>query len=858
VDIFVSQVSQFLQTLDISAVGQIFNIDSTGALVADSTGESMFSDSTGTGQLNRISGQDSKSAIIRESSQFLLKKYGAFQNIPPGLQQLELTINGEKQFLQLLPINDQYGLQWVVAVVVPESAYMAQITHNNDVTFEIVIAALAIVFIINITTTERIIRRVSQLNHFAQAIAKGQWNHDHLPLSKINELDSLATSFHQMHSQLYQTLKNLTVEIDERKRVEHILRQSEGYLRSLVDSQATFTIRINMKGNISYCNERYATQFQWLEPSLIGATVLNMILAEDHEKMQQGIIQCESCVGTPVQVELRQLTPNDSQFWTHWELMAVPDSEGVVTEIQCVGIDITQQKLAEAELQALNASLEQRVIDRTFELEQTKNRLEAIFNHSDYGIVLVNVQDGIQQANLAFETLFGATRDGYLGAKLSTFVEADYVTLIESNVQKVAALRQVQRLELLGKRCDSLSFEIEISLAPISHFEEAVTNLVCIIHDISERKKSEIALRASEERFRRFIEMAPIAVVAANQDGELVLSNHETEALFGYAPDELSGQPMEVLIPEKAQVVYSDHQTNFMAGSETHRKQSLELAGQRKDGSKFPVDIKLTHVDLPEGSLELAYIVDITQQKMAETALKQALAHEKELGDFKTRFISIASHEFRTPLATILATTETLTFYRDKLDDAKINDRLDKIKQQVRHLTHIMEDVLQLSKMQAKRVQYKPIQGDLAALCGDIVEEFEVQAQYRGRILYEFTTRSVLLKYDVHLMRQIIGNLISNALKYSPAEKNIYITLAHDSTDVTLKVRDEGIGIPPNDLNHLFEAFHRASNVGTISGTGLGLSITKQAIELHKGTITVESQVGIGTTFIVTIPKPVD
>jgi len=227
---------------------------------------------------------------------------------------------------------------------------------------------------------------------------------------------------------------------------------------------------------------------------------------------------------------------------------------------------------------------------------------------------------------------------------------------------------------------------------------------------------------------------------------------------------------------------------------------------------------------------------------------------EKELGELKSRFVSMASHEFRTPLATILALTETLRAYRHRLTEEQIEQRLVKMQEQVDHLRDIMEDVLHLARLQARRAEFNPVQLDLDSLCRSVLDEFESQPVIRQRLVYSCDDALHEVKLDRKLMRQIISNLVSNAVKYSPNDTPIEITLAYQAAMLVLSVRDQGIGIPAADLKRLFEPFHRADNVGTIAGTGLGLTIAKESVELHAGTIAVESQVGIGTTFTVRIP----
>jgi len=190
------------------------------------------------------------------------------------------------------------------------------------------------------------------------------------------------------------------------------------------------------------------------------------------------------------------------------------------------------------------------------------------------------------------------------------------------------------------------------------------------------------------------------------------------------------------------------------------------------------------------------------------------------------------------------------------MDEAQINKRLDKIRLQVNTMKEIMDDVLQLARMQAKRIEFRPANSDLNALCQDIIDEFQGRPDYHERIIFRGLEKPIMLYVDLHLMRRIIGNLVSNALKYSPPDSAIHLTLSQDGESVRCQVTDHGIGIPADDLKHLFEPFHRAANVGDIAGTGLGLSIAREAVLTHGGSIEVESEVGQGTTFTVVRELP--
>ncbi|MCX6050151.1 MAG: HAMP domain-containing sensor histidine kinase [Chloroflexi bacterium] len=197
---------------------------------------------------------------------------------------------------------------------------------------------------------------------------------------------------------------------------------------------------------------------------------------------------------------------------------------------------------------------------------------------------------------------------------------------------------------------------------------------------------------------------------------------------------------------------------------------------------------------------------------------------------------------------------ETLRAYRHKLADEQIEERLGHIQEQVGYLKTIMEDVLQLARLQARRAEFNPVQLNLDALCRSILDELQNPLDGPPRLSY--TSNDVIgeMNLDKKLMRQLITNLVSNALKYSPEAKPVQVNLQTTSSMIVFQVSDQGIGIPTADLKHLFQPFHRAANVGVIAGTGLGLAITKEAVERHGGTITVESQVGVGTTFTVNLP----
>ncbi len=245
----------------------------------------------------------------------------------------------------------------------------------------------------------------------------------------------------------------------------------------------------------------------------------------------------------------------------------------------------------------------------------------------------------------------------------------------------------------------------------------------------------------------------------------------------------------------------------------------------------------------------------------AEARLRVGLETEEklrkkaeELSDKKTRHLSIASHELRNPLTTILLSAETLAFNLDKWDDQKKLRYLHFIQGAAENMNRVIEDVLVMGRAEAGKLEFKPALLDLENFCRNLVEELLLGSGRQHRLIFTRTGTHRATVMDKQLLRHILINLLSNAIKYSPTGSIINFTLTYQAGNAVFRIQDAGIGIPPEDMHRLFEPFYRCSNVESISGNGLGLAIVKKAVDLHRGEIAVESEVGAGTTFTVTIP----
>jgi PAS domain S-box-containing protein len=364
----------------------------------------------------------------------------------------------------------------------------------------------------------------------------------------------------------------------------------------------------------------------------------------------------------------------------------------------------------------------------------------------------------------------------------------------------------------------------------------------------------EESLRANERRFRGLFENNNDAVFIIGLDNIILAANTRAVNMLRYPVDEIVGShASRFTVAEAGDSSAESMFPDFSCGSVP----IYERQFRRADGSIIEAEINVALVCGNDGRpMHIQSIVrDITERKRIEHELRESLAREKELGDMKMRFVSIVSHEFRTPLATIQAASDVLRYYSVKMTPDQIDLRFDKIQSTVKHMVSLLEDVLTLGQAQSGVLiaNLEPI--NLVEFCQTVLDDLRAGNTKGGEIMFACNAvGAISVDADIKLLRQIITNLVTNARKYSPNGAPVQVRLTGSVTSAVIEVVDSGIGIPEDDQKHLFEAFYRASNTGTISGTGLGLAITKRAVELHAGTISVKSTVGVGTTFIVTLP----
>lgn len=384
---------------------------------------------------------------------------------------------------------------------------------------------------------------------------------------------------------------------------------------------------------------------------------------------------------------------------------------------------------------------------------------------------------------------------------------------------------------------------------------EDVTELMvakqALVQRASEAELLLSALKASRDYIEKTIQSMADVLLVTTTSGKIKTINPAAENLFGYRQFELIDRSISLVIPDE------DFLHQFGQKQQSLQENNLpriEVTCKTKCGQDIIIEFCRSNIQTEiENVKDFVYIGrDITERKRAEAEMQKTLQRERELNELKSRFISVASHEFRNPLSAIQMAADLLETYGSAFTETEKYQHFHHIKDAVKQMTTLLDDVLILGKVDARKEKFNPILVDLEQLCRSFAEDMQMIDRYQHILSFRCQGSCREAWVDPKLLRHIFVNLLSNALKYSPAGSTVDFCLTYRGKQAIFAVQDRGIGIPPEDQLRLFQTFHRAGNVGDRPGTGLGLSIAKRYVDLHGGTISFSSKVGIGTIFQVT------
>lgn len=622
----------------------------------------------------------------------------------------------------------------------------------------------------------------------------------------------------------------VTRDITERKLAEKSLLR----LLKAIESTSDAVSIAEISGQLSYVNPAFIDIFDYTESQLNANEGLstNFQTKEVFKRVFETVHRGESWRG-----EVMMQSRSGESLHIDLRTDAIKDDTGQIVSVVSIYTDITQRKLIEEGL---------RLRDRAIAA-------------SSNGIVIADVtspDSSIIYVNPAFERLTGYSAAEVMGQNFLLLQGAD---INQPGLKELSNAMQSGQdcTVILRNSCqDGSIFWHELNISPVYDIDGYLTHYIGIQTDITERQQAETALLVSQERLQYLLTCSPAVIYTckAHEDFGAIFISENVKAMIGYEAREFiqsSDFWLTHLHPEDAPKVIAER-----SRASEQSDYSLEYRFLHQDGIyRWVYDQGKVVWDEAGNPLELVgYWADITNRKQLEQELRIALETEKELNELKSRFISMTSHEFRTPLSTILSSSELLEHYSHKWTHEKQLTHLHRIQAAVNRMTEMLNDILVIGKGEAGKLEYRPLLFDLVKYCRQLVEEVRLNLKSQHLVNFSSQYQSISCYMDEKLLGHILSNLLSNALKYSPDGSLVNFNLSFQEGQAVFEIQDEGIGIPEEDMPRLFESFHRARNVGNILGTGLGLAIVKKCVDIHQGRINVNTLLGVGSNFTVTLP----
>ncbi|WP_199248518.1 PAS domain S-box protein [[Phormidium] sp. ETS-05] len=618
------------------------------------------------------------------------------------------------------------------------------------------------------------------------------------------------------------SLIGIVEDISVEKQVQAALEKSEGRYRSLVSAMSEGVVFQDAKGKIITCNQAALNILGLSLTEILGSTSFDSswrAIREDGMPFpgEEHPAMVTLRTGQPCSNVIMGLEKSDGAIvWIsiNSEPVLSPDGnlDGVVTSFT----NITKRKLDENILRRQEA------------------QLEAIVNNIYDALLIVDADGIIRFVNPAAMNLFARDRDLLISQKLGLpLSDTAEISIVQPSGETRVGEMKVTSVDWEGENAFLIS-----------------------LRDITQRRQAELKLRQTSARLEYLLSSSPSVIYTCPSDSLefCTFISDNVRELTGYQPESFLTEPdfwATHIHPEDAPNVFAQlHQLANLG----HLTLEYRFLCQDNKYRWLRDEVKLLLEPRTDTGECIGSLIDITTAKLAEEEVIKALELERELTELKSRFISMTSHEFRTPLAVIKSSAQILHRY-----DFPREDQLEEIEQilsSVDRMTQLLEDVLFLGKAEAGKMGFNPTRFDLREFCQTLCQQIQASQSVNLNLSLgcEIDCGYTHVTMDEKRLWQILSNLLSNAIKYSPEGGEVNLTVTCQGEKVIFEISDQGIGIPPSDQAHLFESFHRGGNVGAIPGTGLGLAIVKKSVDLHRGTITCTSSVGMGTKFTVTLP----
>ncbi len=583
---------------------------------------------------------------------------------------------------------------------------------------------------------------------------------------------------------------------------------------------------------IVYVNEAFTRMTGYTAQEVLGKTP-RILQGEKTNRRQLNKIRTAITKFQPIQIELINYHKDGSEFWVELSIVPIADEKGYYTHLLSIQRDVSDRKEAEAALkdsETRNQALLNAIPDLMFRLSRQGTFLDFRARAQD----LLMKPEEIIGTNLAQSTM-----------------PPPVVSLIKKAISQALATGEVQSIEYSLPLPDRLHY-YEARLA-----ESGLDEVVAMVRDITERKQVEEKLRENHQFIQRIADTTPgILYIYDLKKQQNVYVNRSVVEFLGYP--------------------VTNQRQKYLSKKLFHPEDFLEINQHLKNLNSCPdqtiAEIEYRILDAKgkwrwfnsrntvftrnsDGTLKqiVGVAQDITEHKIAQET-RLALEKEKELSKLQLRFFSMISHEFRTPLSTILMSAQILEHNTAQKPTTKTLRNLHRIQTSVKHMLHLLEDLLTINRAESGKLEFNPQRIVLEDFIVQIIENIHLAHNHKFQFEVSNSCQDNIMYLDGKLLWFILSNLISNAIKYSPGDYPVRLEVFCQNKLAIFRIRDRGIGIPTEDIPNLFEPFRRGQNVGILTGSGLGLTVVKKCVDLHGGTIEVKSEVGVGTIVTVKLP----
>lgn len=665
-------------------------------------------------------------------------------------------------------------------------------------------------------------------------------------------------------------------DISDRKETELALRETENFLElffcqsiegfffMMLDSPVEWNDTVDKEKVLDYVfahqrvtkvNDAMLAQYQATREEFIGRT-LNDLFA--HNLAYGREILRPLFDNGKLELISDERDMNGNQIWIEGEYICLYDDQGRITGHFGVQRDISDRYRAEAALRESEQRFRQ-IAENSHEIFwiATDDRQKMLYVNPAYEIISGYSCHSLYKDPLGWIDKIIHPDDRYrvLGTIMQQILDPHEIS------HEYRIVRPDGTIRWLWER-----------IFPIGNEAGEIYRQAGLISDITLRKEIEETLRVTQERLGYLITTNPAVIYSLEPWGNCrtTFISDNVKTLLGYEPEEFFQQPdfwIQHIHPDDRDrmtiSIESEWHPDKTISHEYRFRTALGQYRWMRDEHRLILDDRGNPLEV------VGYLADITERKQAEEEIRKSIQKERELNALKSRFITMTSHEFRTPLATILSSADLLEVYVETGAVEKSSQHIERIQSAAEHLTNMLNDILEIAHAETRQQDFQPAAVDLAAFCREIIAEINIRYSHQRSISFICTSESEehlsAASVDTILIRQILVNLLSNALKYSAADAQVELELIYFkqilnkssnrlSKMAILQVKDTGFGIAPEEQERIFDAFYRGNNITNIPGTGLGLAIVKHAVDLHGGKITVESQQGVGTTFTVTLP----